>query len=97
MLFRDAGRAAASADKAQAKSDEAKAKLDEATRLAGDANDPAKVKEAQDAAQKAGEAVNDDAVLPVEVFGGDARGSVFEVLRRGVDVREERHERVERI
>ena len=33
--------------------------IDEATRLAGDANDPAKVKEAQDAAQKAGEAVKD--------------------------------------
>ena len=38
-----------------------------------------------------------DAVLPVEVFGGDARGGVLKILRRGVDVREERHERVERV
>ena len=39
----------------------------------------------------------DDAVLPVEVLGSHARGRVFQILRRFVDVRVERHQRVERV
>ena len=39
----------------------------------------------------------DDAVDPVEVLGGHAGGGVFEVGRRHIHVREERHQRIERV